>query len=285
MDAYVEVGPLSYDRAKQGLLKLAARHDCMFFRGQEQAEWHLQSGLARLGFFRKLSNPERGEFQEKLILLFRELCIRRQCYDEDDLKDKGRALRLAQHHGLSTTLLDWTYSPYVALFFAFSGCGNASPAADAVAVWCLDWKLFKEGAVALQQSKEGLSEPSESRERLLQRYFERPGAVRLARYADSVNVRVQRQTGVFTEVKCETDALDGYISINDKFFPANTLTKLTVRAKDHARAISDLYLMGLDPAFLMADVGGVAKTVHNLMIRFADAGRGKRRSRRTRTRA
>jgi hypothetical protein len=77
------------------------------FRGMGQAHFDTRTSLARLG-------GQYWELEYHVLRAFRKYATREQVPFDDD----WNWIALGQHHGLPTRLLDWTYSPYVAMHFA-----------------------------------------------------------------------------------------------------------------------------------------------------------------------
>lgn len=77
------------------------------YRGLSTAEYPLETTLMRMG------GPY-AKLEKHLLRNFRKYA-HRDMVERDSIWDW---LTLAQHHGLPTRLLDWTYSPFAALHFA-----------------------------------------------------------------------------------------------------------------------------------------------------------------------
>jgi hypothetical protein len=95
------------------------------YRGDPDAAWDLRTGLMRLG-------GDYADLEGHMLRNFKK-------YAQSDAVREDSVwnwLAVAQHHGLPTRLLDWTYSPYVALHFATRdlkryGCDGV--------IWCVDY--------------------------------------------------------------------------------------------------------------------------------------------------
>jgi hypothetical protein len=97
----------------------------MAFRGMPDARWDLTTSLCRLG-------GDTAQLEGHLLRNFRKYA-QRDAVPGDSV---WNWLAVAQHHGLPTRLLDWTYSPYVALHFATRNLEYFDT--DAI-IWCVDY--------------------------------------------------------------------------------------------------------------------------------------------------
>ena len=155
---------------------------------------------------------------------------------------------LGRHHGLNTPLLDWSRSPYVSAFFAFSEHlrlrESGVAVGDTVAVWALsNWR--------------GLLVPGEF-ELVAPRSFSNP--------------RQRAQRGVFTRLthqRCFD--LESYLAARSE---DGCLTLWEVPAVEAAVALDDLRMANITPGTLFPDLNGAATEANAAYEAVFDAALG-----------
>jgi hypothetical protein len=91
----------------------------LLFRGQNEP-WRLRTSFHRAG-----RNDIERYIRDDILSLHRHLSARtKHIFNLSNADENGAFFNLIQHHGYPTPLLDWTYSPYVAAFFAYRGLAN-----------------------------------------------------------------------------------------------------------------------------------------------------------------
>ena len=105
------------------------RHRSQFvFRGVPRGSHTLDTSLQTGGFV---------AHERHLLSSFRKYAVESAVHGDS----VWNWLSLAKHHGLPTRLLDWSYSPYVAMHFATATLNQYE---DDGAIWCVDYQKTNE---------------------------------------------------------------------------------------------------------------------------------------------
>ena len=212
--------------------RLALPFSSYVWRGQRDARWPLTSTLERE--LRK--SPMTPEVAEEIArthrLAFEEAIRGRRGPSPARLENEGEVWALGQHHGLKTPLLDWTQSPFVALYFAFQEpCPFPEVRERAVwALWC-------------GEKFSGKSEPGIR-------------GIEFVRPRQDENARLVSQSGLFTKVPLGT-SLDDHVRQQMK---GNTermgLVKVCIPNKDRIDCLKTLHRMNINHLSLFPDLLG-----------------------------
>lgn len=228
--------------------------DTGVYQGSPVAERPLLTSLDRLGG----DNPPHGKRGLEAHIL-RNFARYSRPHFTAPPANEWELLVAAQHHGVPTRLLDWTYSPFVAAHFATLPHRRHLAEHDR-AVWRLEWQSvhrhfgFPELALLITDLERLLGEGEQGTPWTL---FERKGLQPFACMLEppSLDARIVAQAAAFTLCSDTSRSFDAFL---DEHGLADTLTKFTIPAAHVARIRDQLDMVGIDERRLFPDLDGLA---------------------------
>ncbi len=225
-----------YDHVRQEMLNFSH----YVWRGQRGSKWKLESSLHRsLKNKLMLATKTRRHLDR-----FRQATRGRRGTNPIQLHDDNEWWALGQHHGLATPLLDWTQSPFAALYFAFEK--PTRPASGMRTVWALG-DVEKKNAEISATHKAQTPVPTSN-----------PAILQLVRPAQDENARLVAQSGLFTLAPIG-ESVDDWVR---KHYMAEsqyaTLIKLLIPELGRTECLRTLNTMNINHLSLFPDLYGAS---------------------------
>jgi hypothetical protein len=152
------------------------------------------------------------------------------------------ALALAQHHRVPTRLLDFTYDPLVAAFFA---AADPPDAAERLGVWCIDLQLVDLAARNVGRPFELVTVPRLQNKNLAAQ----KGLFLLDRWHSSGYERLEDRIIDYVRIQVGGDVVEGSLAVRKFSLPRTECSEL----------LDLLSRLGIDRAHLMPSFSGVVE--------------------------
>ena len=224
---------------------LNKRYKRFIFRGHTKGSYRLKTSLQRAFENLEIRKDWRQGREEEALKNFKSSAHLYLNHLPDKSKDL-EWLSIMQHHGAPTRLLDWTYSPFVAAFFAFQeitqGC----------VVYEIDVKELENSNYSIL--------PNNWKKRLMDR---RRSKDFVAPYIpDHQNERLILQQGLFlvpSHISSDIEQIIGSYNNHDDFIKKYIFE---LKPREIRDAIKNLKAMNIDNYRLFPGIDGLSKSMY-----------------------
>jgi hypothetical protein len=217
------------------------------FRGQRDAKWQLWPTISRELRNRRVARRYWKGQEHRLIWIFQRKATH-FLEKVPAVADTPQWMALMQHHGAPTRLLDFTWSPYVAAFFALE------PSVADAAVWAINAPRI--GTLAYGPEFERAQRPP-SPEQVLRAIGVRGKDAVAIGEPYFKNRRVIAQSGTFVFPHDIERPIDQILARKK-----NLIAKFVLRGAGlRKRALGELYRMNITHATLFPDLDGLARSL------------------------
>lgn len=213
------------------------------FRGQKNPSWALESKLERLSQIKhgehhinlKTDNGP-GWYQNECSLILNSFKknLRKLSSEYDQISDID-AWILGRHYGLNTPYLDWTTSPFKAIYFAFAEIYES-----------FEFRMFFPHKI---ESSVAIFKLNLWEDLFTENEFE------ILRTVNPIGSRMNAQSGCFTILKTDHRNMDEYLESIGK---SDYLEKFIINGKLATEILSYLHEIEIDTFSLFPDLTGAA---------------------------
>lgn len=258
-------------------------NDTIVFRGHQKEEYRLVNTWQRHS---RIAHESRQTYMDDIdeALTAYKVGLEKLGLESFDHESRFEAMEHGRHHGVPTPCLDFSYSPYVALFFAFNGVRGPRKGNSYSVVYALNIKqLAHEWAKKLHdplKDQNAFYEAFWSFQYPKSDYFENgfpTNALQFIPFPGRRSKRMQRQLGCFLydtqhyRYLRKQDLEDYLASIEEpkesagqKTMPGKpVLTKVLINQKATPEIFSRLELMNITGGHLYDNAEGVALDIKN----------------------
>lgn len=209
------------------------------WRGQRNTDWVLNSTFDRL--VKGKNEKKKIQILEKHLLNFKYAVRGRRGGSPPKLENDNEWWALGQHQGLATPLLDWTHSPFVALYFSFHK--SDSPQTKNRVVYAIN-------PAALEKKSNEILKTSKSSKN------SRPQICEFIRPLLDDNPRLVNQGGLFSRSPTGLSIEEWMIENYEKEYNGGVLLKIIIPGKGRYDCLRTLNRMNINHSSLFPDLFG-----------------------------